>query len=102
MPRVVVLPNPSLCPEGEVLEVPAGRGLCSSLVQAGIDIDQACGMSCSCTTCQVVVLEGADSLPPAGELEKDLVRPAYGYREGTRLSCQTIMGREDIVIEIPG
>ncbi|MFT6519688.1 MAG: 2Fe-2S ferredoxin [Candidatus Azotimanducaceae bacterium] len=58
-------------------------------------------MSCACTTCHVVVREGFDTLEPSDELEDDLLDKAWGLEPDSRLSCQVLVGDEDLVIEIP-
>jgi 2Fe-2S ferredoxin len=67
----------------------------------GINIEHACELSCACTTCHVVVREGFDSLEPSEELEDDLLDKAWGLEPDSRLSCQVLVGEEDLVIEIP-
>ena len=67
----------------------------------GIDIEHACEMACACTTCHVVVREGFDSLQVSDELEDDLLDKAWGLEPDSRLSCQLLVGDEDLVIEIP-
>jgi ferredoxin, 2Fe-2S len=101
VPQIVVLPHPSLCPEGAVVEAPAGQSLCDALLGSDIEIEHACEKSCACTTCHVVVREGFDTLDDAEEKEEDLLDRAWGLEATSRLSCQVILGEEDLVIEIP-
>jgi 2Fe-2S ferredoxin len=90
-----------LCPDGAVLEAPAGKSICDALLENDIDIEHACEKSCACTTCHVVVREGFDSLNEAEEKEEDLLDKAWGLEATSRLSCQAIVQDEDLVIEIP-
>ena len=101
MPRIVVLPNEELCPEGEVLEVASGETICDAMLANGIGIEHACEKSCACTTCHVVVREGFDSLNEADELEEDMLDKAWGLEPESRLSCQAVVADEDLVVEIP-
>ena len=101
MPRLVVLPNEQLCPEGVVLEVERGESVCEALLRNDVEIEHACEMSCACTTCHVIVREGYDSLEEADELEDDFLDKAWGLEPDSRLSCQAIVADEDLVIEIP-
>jgi 2Fe-2S ferredoxin len=101
VPQIVVLPHPSLCPEGAVIEAPAGQSLCDALLESDIEIEHACEKSCACTTCHVVVREGFDSLDDADEKEEDLLDRAWGREATSRLSCQAVLGDEDLVIETP-
>lgn len=101
MPQIVVLPHATLCPEGAVIEAPKGMSICDALLENDIEIEHACEKSCACTTCHVVVREGFDSLDEAEEKEEDLLDRAWGLEATSRLSCQAIVGDEDLVIEIP-
>ncbi len=101
MPQIVVLPHETLCPEGAVLDVPTGTSVCDALLDNDIEIEHACEKSCACTTCHVVVREGFASLNEAEEKEEDLLDMAWGLEATSRLSCQAIVGSEDLVVEIP-
>lgn len=101
MPQIVVLPHEILCPEGAVLEVPKGVSVCDALLEHDIEIEHACEKSCACTTCHVVVREGFSSLNEAEEREEDLLDMAWGLEATSRLSCQAMVGDEDLVVEIP-
>ncbi|BEV72077.1 MULTISPECIES: ISC system 2Fe-2S type ferredoxin [unclassified Paludibacterium] len=102
MPRIIVLPHNELCPEGAVIEdAESGSSLCEVLLKNGIEIEHACEMSCACTTCHVVVREGFNSLPPSDELEDDLLDRAWGLEATSRLSCQAVIGQDDLTVEIP-
>jgi ferredoxin, 2Fe-2S len=101
MPKIVFLPHAEICPEGAVIDVESGESICRVALQNGIDIEHACEMSCACTTCHVIVREGYDSLSELDELEEDYLDKAWGLESDSRLSCQAIVGEEDLVIEIP-
>lgn len=101
MPQIVVLPHETLCPEGAVLEVAKGTSVCDALLDNDIEIEHACEKSCACTTCHVVVREGFGSLNEAEEKEEDLLDMAWGLEATSRLSCQAVVGDEDLVVEIP-
>ena len=101
MPQIVVLPHVELCPEGAVIDAKAGMSLCDALLGNDVEIEHACEKSCACTTCHVIVREGFNALPPSEELEDDLLDKAWGLEPNSRLSCQVILGNDDLVIEIP-
>jgi 2Fe-2S ferredoxin len=101
VPQIVVLPHHTLCPDGAVIEAPAGKSICDVLLENDIDIEHACEKSCACTTCHVIVREGFGSLNEAGETEEDLLDKAWGLEASSRLSCQAIVAEEDLVVEIP-
>ena len=101
MPKLTVLPHVELCPEGKVIEILSGVSVCEALLEHGIDIEHACDMSCACTTCHVIVREGFASLNEPQEEEEDLLDKAWGLEPQSRLGCQAIVARTDLVIEIP-
>ena len=102
MPKVTVLPHATLCPEGKVIEnAPAGQSICDLLLDNDIEIEHACEKSCACTTCHVIVRQGLNSLNEAEEEEEDLLDRAWGLEPQSRLSCQAIVGRADLTVEIP-
>ncbi len=101
MTQVIVLPHVELCPEGAVIEVAPGTSICDALLANGIEIEHACEKSCACTTCHVVLRKGYDSLNPAEEAEEDLLDKAWGLEPTSRLSCQAMVGDEELIVEIP-
>ena len=101
MPQIVILPHAKLCPDGAVIEAPAGKSICDILLENDIDIEHACEKSCACTTCHVLVREGSESLNEATELEEDMLDKAWGLEAVSRLSCQSIVADADLVVEIP-
>ena len=101
MPQIVILPHAKLCPDGAVIEAPAGKSICDILLENDIDIEHACEKSCACTTCHVLVREGIESLNEATELEEDMLDKAWGLEAVSRLSCQSIVAEADLLVEIP-
>jgi ferredoxin, 2Fe-2S len=101
MPKIVFLPNADFCPEGAAIEVEPGESICRAALRNGIEIEHACEMSCACTTCHVIIREGYDSLAAPDELEDDYLDKAWGLEPESRLSCQAIVGNDDLVVEIP-
>ncbi|USE39011.1 ISC system 2Fe-2S type ferredoxin [Endozoicomonas sp. SCSIO W0465] len=101
MTRIVFLPHDELCPEGAVIEAEPGVTVCDAALQNGIEIEHACEKSCACTTCHVIVREGFDSMEEPDELEEDMLDKAWGLEPESRLSCQAVVGDEELVVEIP-
>ena len=101
MPQIKVLPHHELCPEGQIIKTSAGLSICDVLLANGIRIEHACEKSCACTTCHVIVRGGYDTLNEASEIEEDLLDKAWGLEPQSRLSCQAIVGEEDLQVEIP-
>ena len=101
MAVIRILPHPEYAPNGAEVSAPAGTSICEALLDNGIKIEHACDMSCACTTCHVVVREGFRSLNEMDENEEDMLDRAWGLEPNSRLSCQAIVGQQDLVVEIP-
>jgi len=101
MPQIIILPHIELCPDGAAIEAKTGESICDVLLNNHIDIDHACDQACACTTCHVIVREGFKSLNASDDQEDDLLDKAWGLEPNSRLSCQAIVGMEDLVVEIP-
>lgn len=101
MPKLTFLPHEQICPNGMTIEAESGDSICDAALKSGIEIEHACEKSCACTTCHVHVREGMDSLNEASENEEDYLDKAWGLDPDSRLSCQAVVGDEDLTIEIP-
>ena len=66
----------------------------------GIPLEHACGGSCACTTCHVIVKEGERGLTEMLDDEVDRLDTAWDVTPQSRLGCQAIV-RGDITCEIP-
>lgn len=65
-----------------------------------IELEHNCGGACACTTCHVVVKEGAENLSEMQDDEEDRLDTAVGLTIRSRLGCQAVV-RGDVVVEIP-
>jgi len=101
MTKIIFLPHEEICPEGAMIEAEPGVSICDAALTNGIAIEHACEKSCACTTCHVIVREGFETLEEADETEEDLLDKAWGLEPESRLSCQALVGDEDLLIEIP-
>ena len=101
MTQIIVLPHVEICPDGALIEAEEGVSICQNLLDNGIAVEHACEMSFACTTCHVIVREGFDGLEPSEELEDDLLDKAWGLEPNSRLSCQAMVNKTPLVVEIP-
>ncbi len=101
MTQLIVLPHVELCPNGALIEANPGTTICDVLLANGIEIDHACEKSCACTTCHVVLRKGFETLADADELEEDMLDKAWGLEPTSRLSCQAVVGNQELIVEIP-
>jgi ferredoxin, 2Fe-2S len=66
----------------------------------GIQLEHACGGSCACTTCHVIVKSGDGNLSEADDDELDRLEMAPGLTLHSRLGCQAVV-KGDVTVEIP-
>jgi iron-sulfur cluster assembly protein len=88
--------------ESTGLALAEGKPLLEGLLEHGVEVAHECGGTLACATCVVVVRQGLESLSPASEDERDMLERADVRAAGARLSCQAVVGRSDLVIEILG
>lgn len=77
-------------------------------IASGTDIPcviGACGGSCACSTCHVIVEEPEmfDKMEEPSDDENDMLDLAFGLTETSRLGCQVIMNKEldGLVVRLP-
>ena len=104
------MPKVTFVNTGQTVEFESGKlpyeehgkpeSLLDVAINFGIHIEHACGGSCACTTCHVVVKSGDANLSEADEDELDRVEMAPDLTTHSRLACQAIV-KGDVTIEIP-
>ncbi|MBL3285032.1 2Fe-2S ferredoxin [Rickettsiales endosymbiont of Paramecium tredecaurelia] len=80
--------------EGEKkVEAPVGLSVLEIAHKHGLDLEGACEGSLACSTCHVIIEaeDAFNSLPPASDIEEDMLDLAYGLTKTSRLGCQIIM-----------
>ena len=72
------------------VDVPTGLSVMDGAKRFTISgIEGDCGGACACATCHVYVEEGwFERLPPAEELEQEMLDFAFDVKPTSRLSCQ--------------
>lgn len=75
-------------PDDVVVEAKAGRSLLDAALKAGIPHTHACGGNARCTTCRVLVVEGADGVAEPTWKETRVAKK-LGLGGSYRLACQT-------------
>nr|BET44843.1 MAG: ISC system 2Fe-2S type ferredoxin [Candidatus Aschnera chinzeii] len=101
MPKIFFLPHDKICPQGITVTAKSGEIILDVALRNKIYIEHACEKSCSCTTCHCIIRDGFNSLKKISELEEDMLDKAWGLEPESRLSCQAVVGIQDLIIEIP-
>lgn len=77
------------------IEVRRDETLLEGILRAGIPHYHVCGGMGKCSTCRVLVVEGAENLSEPNETELEL-RSKMGFSGNVRLACQTYALREPV------
>lgn len=93
--------------EGEsfTFEVADGDNLLDIAQEENLEMEGACGGSCACSTCHVIVQdpEMYDRMEEPDDDENDMLDLAFGLTETSRLGCQVKMSKEldGLVVKLP-
>ncbi len=66
----------------------------------GIPLEHACGGSCACTTCHLIIRKGMQNLSEEQDNELDRLDTAWDLTTSSRLGCQAVI-KGDVVAEFP-
>jgi 2Fe-2S ferredoxin len=104
VPKVTFLPLDKTV-EFELHKLPyAEHGRPGSILDIALNFDipleHTCGGNCACTTCHVIIRQGAENLSPMEDYEADRLDLAEGLTLHSRLACQAVV-RGDVLVEIP-
>ncbi|CCC70992.1 hypothetical protein NCAS_0G01050 [Naumovozyma castellii] len=81
--------------EQKTYEVSEGETLLDIAQGNDLDMEGACGGSCACSTCHVIVdPDYYDAIPEPEDDENDMLDLAYGLTETSRLGCQVKMSKD--------
>jgi 2Fe-2S ferredoxin len=69
-------------------------------MNTGIPLEHACGGSCACTTCHLIIRQGMQNLSEMEDNEADRLDTAWDLTTSSRLGCQAII-KGDVVAEFP-
>ncbi|KAJ5099579.1 hypothetical protein N7532_006580 [Penicillium argentinense] len=87
------------------LQVAEGDNLLDIAQANDLEMEGACGGSCACSTCHVIVDEPDmfDKMEEPSDDENDMLDLAFGLTETSRLGCQVLMNKEldGLVVRLP-
>ena len=87
-------------PYNKTFKANKGETILSIALENQIDLKHNCGGVPACSTCHVIIREGANNLSDQEDIEADQLDLAEGLTLNSRLGCQAkIYG--DVVVEIP-
>jgi len=86
-------------------QVAEGDNLLDIAQANDLEMEGACGGSCACSTCHVIVEDADmyDRMPEPDDDENDMLDLAFGLTETSRLGCQVKMTRDldGLVVRLP-
>ncbi len=101
MPKMTfILPDESR----KEVAAPTGLSVLEIAQRNGVELEGACGGSCACSTCHVIVgEEWFARLGPASDDEEDMLDLAFGLTLTSRLGCQIRMSEalDGLVVTLP-
>jgi 2Fe-2S ferredoxin len=65
-----------------------------------VPLEHACGGSCACTTCHLIVKQGMNNLSEMEDNEADRLDTAWDLTTSSRLGCQAVI-KGDVTVEFP-
>ena len=77
-------------PREGCISIAAGTTILDAALAAGISLFHVCGGNARCSTCRVLVIEGAQRLSPPNHKEK-LLKDQMKFPPNVRLACQTFV-----------
>ncbi|KAJ5342971.1 Adrenodoxin [Penicillium brevicompactum] len=87
------------------LQVAEGDNLLDIAQANDLEMEGACGGSCACSTCHVIVddPDTFDKMEEPSDDENDMLDLAFGLTETSRLGCQVLMTKEldGLVVRLP-
>ncbi|PCJ67568.1 MAG: ferredoxin [Bacteroidetes bacterium] len=82
------------------VEIAEGDTILDAAHDNDISLNHNCGAVCACSTCQVYIDKGMESLPEISDKEEDFIDRATNPKISSRLGCQCVV-TSDIEVTIP-
>lgn len=93
------MPKVTFEPTHQTFEGKMGESILDVALRNNVSMQHACGGFSACSTCQVEVISGENSLSPMEKMEKERLEGAFTTTYLSRLSCQAkLLG--DVIVKI--
>jgi 2Fe-2S ferredoxin len=96
------MPTITILPSGQAIAADAGASLLQALRGAGLPVPTGCNGKAECGKCHVFVHEGRKSLSRTTREENARLDSIIGVGSKSRLACQTLLGTENVSVELLG
>lgn len=96
------MPTLTIQNSGKTIDAAAGTSILAALLAAGENIPHKCDGKAECGSCHIFVQEGRKSVSKIQRAENEKLDTIPGVGSKSRLACQTILGDENVTIEMLG
>jgi 2Fe-2S ferredoxin len=96
------MPTMTILPAGNTIEAIAGSSILQALLGAEEKIPHKCDGQAKCGSCHIFVHEGRKTVSKMQRTENERLDTIIGIGSKSRLACQTMIGTENITIELLG
>ncbi len=96
------MPTLTILPAGNSIEVATGTSILLALLGAEEKIMHKCDGKAECGSCHIYVHEGRKTISKLQRVENERLDTIIGIGSKSRLACQSIMGAENVTIELLG
>jgi len=96
------MPMLTILPSGKKAEAAEGAVLLQAILAAGETIMHRCDGKAECGSCHVFIHDGRKSVLKIQRLENERLDAIVGVSSKSRLACQTILGKDDVTVELLG
>ena len=87
--------------QGRAVDAEKGTSILEAALKHDIPLYHTCGGNCSCSTCRVLILQGAENLSKMEKGEAEIL-DAFDLRPPHRLGCQSLLtGAGTVEVDIP-
>ena len=84
----------------KTFEVEKGISVLDAALRHKVEIFHTCGGNCSCSTCRVIVLSGAENLSKMDSDEAQVL-DSFDLKGPYRLGCQALVFGDTVEVEVP-
>ena len=94
------MPVLTLMPSGKNIDAAEGMSILNAILSSGEALPHKCDGKAECGSCHIFVLEGRKSVSKIQRQENEKLDTIVGVGSKSRLACQTILGSENVTVEV--
>jgi len=84
----------------KTFEVEKGVSVLEAALRHKVPIYHTCGGNCSCSTCRIIVVSGAENLSSMDSDEAQVL-DSFDLKGSYRLGCQALVFGDKVEVEVP-